>query len=900
MKRAQTECDTWKKDVHVPISQIICGQFKIGPDWEKILDGLECTSIGDRVARSMIRVAATRIFADPSQSALEPVVNSLDAYGNAKNTGKFGMGFFSLLYWIQNKDTQLIVDSVYDHNDGLCSFRATIYMDNDVYMIQLENTAPFQETRGVRIHLKIPMDVSKIQSFRNQLDKLKYITSASIYISSSNDTDGILLNPSTYLNSQYTIKVILNESGYIVSDKASGITREILLKSLIVPSSSTKTINMNEQQKNNVFNPTPYVEKRAAYEQQSHFIMLVNSIVVVDLVFVLEKHSFRIVLDLPSWTKIPVSRDDVLLSSVEREFKVNLGRIVDILSQEYKTIVPIQMAIQRFVDQTASETNKRIATTLLNEVVKEKNLLLILFNKKKKFRPLRNNLFSFVSSLHWNPQAIENHFRQHKAITIQPEFFLNRDVVLYTPYKTKQDNIQSLPQDELYEYLNDNNEKICYVLDSLREWFKWTRFENKVVDPVTKQELSFEQTRQIELLFEKREKNLTDNILNSLQEKTVKKSVTILQNIYSFDNLDYVIERRKKLIVEEILEQKDFNVLLRVWNILQHLNYDEYKFFRLFSYDFKYEGGKIDFRRDLSNYNGDNFRDFPIERFINLNTTLYSFFSNSVFLKLIEKNHFKWGQRLQSKFFPQKTGEFSISNFLNIMRTPLRIYIKTFKWNQATQTIGTVEVIVNEGESIEEAYKNAFKIKCDKAQLSTRSDFKFFYNVSAGWATSFDSHIRSAIYKKGDIGVFELPWSNPEGIFDGINRTQFLYVVYINYNAPLLGFEYDIPDDIRKVPKDYRNLTEIENLTAMGKEKFIAKLHPLTSYVLANTDLTQYTVEVSLTLSRNHETFILKRFVEKEFVVSRETWSAIFDVITLTLEVGIIYKIRIHVIKKTN
>ena len=62
-----------------------------------------CTPYGYKIASSLIRIAATRIFADPEQSILELPVNSIDAYKSLDATdkiGKFGMGFFSFLYWL--------------------------------------------------------------------------------------------------------------------------------------------------------------------------------------------------------------------------------------------------------------------------------------------------------------------------------------------------------------------------------------------------------------------------------------------------------------------------------------------------------------------------------------------------------------------------------------------------------------------------------------------------------------------------------------------------------------------------------------------------------------------------------------------------------------------------------
>jgi len=63
-----------------------------------------CHNISQKISSNLIRVAASRIFANPSQSILELPVNSVDSYrdlrGEKSSIGKFGMGFFSILYYL--------------------------------------------------------------------------------------------------------------------------------------------------------------------------------------------------------------------------------------------------------------------------------------------------------------------------------------------------------------------------------------------------------------------------------------------------------------------------------------------------------------------------------------------------------------------------------------------------------------------------------------------------------------------------------------------------------------------------------------------------------------------------------------------------------------------------------
>src|SRR3990167_14746 len=86
------------------LTQLICG--RLATNYETWLNmNNQCSEISSKIASSMIRVAASRIFADPMQSILELPVNSIDSYrslreNNQGSIGKFGMGFFSILYWV--------------------------------------------------------------------------------------------------------------------------------------------------------------------------------------------------------------------------------------------------------------------------------------------------------------------------------------------------------------------------------------------------------------------------------------------------------------------------------------------------------------------------------------------------------------------------------------------------------------------------------------------------------------------------------------------------------------------------------------------------------------------------------------------------------------------------------
>lgn len=89
-------CGSVKFTKSINLDQLICGRIK-HVDFESLTNDTiddQCTNLGQRISKSLIRVAATRIFSNPEQSIMELPVNSIDAYRGNNSIGKFGMGFF--------------------------------------------------------------------------------------------------------------------------------------------------------------------------------------------------------------------------------------------------------------------------------------------------------------------------------------------------------------------------------------------------------------------------------------------------------------------------------------------------------------------------------------------------------------------------------------------------------------------------------------------------------------------------------------------------------------------------------------------------------------------------------------------------------------------------------------
>lgn len=395
-------CDNFGEVITIPIAQIICGQLRIGRDWKLVLSSVQCTAIGARVARSLVRVASTRIFAVPEQSILEPIVNSIDAYFPDQKTGKFGMGFFSMLYWVVNNNAQLVVHSTYRLGDGtFCGYMASIFAANDgTIMITLQdNDDDNINSSGTIVSVTFQIDNDLEKRFIEQLDKLQLVPLANILF---NDN---FLNPTRMTPTSPKIYIELSKDGFTCRDKASGITREVLLGSLLFPTVSTKTIQMSTKQKAQEYDPAPTVIK----QEKNMLTVLVNNIAVIHVKFITDlKEKVHIVIDLPPWTRIPVSRDDVDLSSVATYFKRNMDKLETIFIYSYRNLISLQTAMEEFARQTASDDNRKIISDWENS---KNNLAVFIPHQHKQVYHYINSQFNlsspFVVSKKWNVSEIE-------------------------------------------------------------------------------------------------------------------------------------------------------------------------------------------------------------------------------------------------------------------------------------------------------------------------------------------------------------------------------------------------------------------------------------------------------------------------------------------------------------
>ena len=339
-----------------PLSQLICKNFKTRELMGYKNPSVICTVLGEKIAKSLIKIASTRIFAEPEQSIIELPVNCVDSYNPGGQVGKFGMGFFSILYWLMGHPRRyLTIESFNNYTHFVCVMQE---LDGELqFKLQVGDTNVYQN--GVYVHLNCQEDLltkHNVKQFHKQLQKLEFISSALIAYREDERLAYGALGP--FMNKQHPniIYVQQNVAGVKVEDFAGGMSLQVLLQKLFVPSVSTKTIQASLQEP---VGPVLLQSRILLGQQENRFVILVRSVAVVNLTYTNDTPvKYEIILELPGSTRIPVSRDDIIITPRTKE---DLRREMGVLEQQswdLKTVYPLQQALQAYCTYTSQSDNK--------------------------------------------------------------------------------------------------------------------------------------------------------------------------------------------------------------------------------------------------------------------------------------------------------------------------------------------------------------------------------------------------------------------------------------------------------------------------------------------------------------------------------------------------------------
>lgn len=270
------------------VYKLVCGNFT--PEVGEPLPSVGCTSYGARISRSLTKVAATRIFANPYQCFSELVVNSYDAYHPNEKFGKFGMGFFSVLWWV--------------YKDPSAVFRMRSFIPGESWTLEIRMVnGDLQGDLRILRSSRVTLRGTEIDVESSLIEKEK--ASAEI---------GKLFNLPR-ISEEVHVEVV--EGRVSVDDFATGIPLKVLATSLLVPSVSTKTIA-------GFGGSGGRLETRIIVSKTCKVTIAVGFIIILSLELDIEL-KYEIIIGLSHLTHLPVSRDDVIIDSEQSKAELTLA-----------------------------------------------------------------------------------------------------------------------------------------------------------------------------------------------------------------------------------------------------------------------------------------------------------------------------------------------------------------------------------------------------------------------------------------------------------------------------------------------------------------------------------------------------------------------------------------------
>lgn len=322
-----------------PIQNVLCNALA-GESFDSFLAGKGCRNMSNTISNNLVRVASQRIFADPTRSLLEPISNSIDAYRKLKGCpeiGKFGMGFFSILYWLTHPNDYIIINTTYQILDTssplsgrFCHWKSKIiFKDNGYHFVIYDSSILVGSDLKTGTTITIYTEEEKFKNFgiyKAIYNAFSNVKDVSIVWSDVNpkfeNGEFLFQNVEPIVNYEKireTIFIAANDKCVQYHDYAIGIDIHTYVTSMLIPTISTKI-----------------PETKIGYRQSSKIIedgdnellITVGDIIILNIIDIPSYFSsiyskksahdrkyYNYVLSLPSNNPMPVSRDDVILDN---------------------------------------------------------------------------------------------------------------------------------------------------------------------------------------------------------------------------------------------------------------------------------------------------------------------------------------------------------------------------------------------------------------------------------------------------------------------------------------------------------------------------------------------------------------------------------------------------------
>lgn len=319
------------------VDQIICNTGRSLSKAKKT----KCTDVGSTMANNLIELVAKGMFTSPAQVVAAIISNAIDACSKGPAIGRFGVGFFSIFYFLGELGNNLQV--VTKSSKSPYEYSLSVKPQDGRLVASLSRvkterspgtTVTVQENRGFQVNLT---------SMVETVSTFDQCTGAAIMFR------GKKVNPKgNFLNG--TIEVKLENHSFSVSDTGIGMSLKEVQK-LLMPRLPNEQMlaspSVSDEPEVEVVHDPELVE--------NFFGIYVNRVLVKAVKFKGLEQGLNSRIFLPAATRLPSSRDDVLLSDA-RTFallKMAITRLIA-LHADLGSVV----SLRKFVCEYAKQSGK--------------------------------------------------------------------------------------------------------------------------------------------------------------------------------------------------------------------------------------------------------------------------------------------------------------------------------------------------------------------------------------------------------------------------------------------------------------------------------------------------------------------------------------------------------------
>jgi hypothetical protein len=361
------------------------------------------------------------------------------------------MGFFSILYWlvghpkrhlaIYSQTNSCAYSVIIKEIGGNLTFTINIKVDDIIKYYQPKNArsnnVPFDNgyfyegETGTRIILEAredPFTKQELKQMYKQLHKLEYlmayypnlkieldlqrIEGETFILNAKKEIDGVKATATKNI-----ISIEANIYSFSVGDKGSGIPIQILLSSLLIPAVSTKGLKLqnNKDLEFGMSNLTT-IQYNATNENELNFLVSGLVIAKIKIPKMIGLPSITYTIDFPRNTRLPVSRDDIILTpEIEKIFRNGINKLFNLSIQgsgsgDIFDVNPLQKLLEKYSLDTPGDENKRLVREELDKFYNENKGRLVPANAWKIYNYIatyQNLPIRFIASNRYDSWEIE-------------------------------------------------------------------------------------------------------------------------------------------------------------------------------------------------------------------------------------------------------------------------------------------------------------------------------------------------------------------------------------------------------------------------------------------------------------------------------------------------------------